>query len=466
MNRRFPPFGIVPALIILASFSTTVHFPQSPARGQDTSGQTVTVRFAESDDLSANPGKGWMTSQRTPRRDPRLPCSVAYFRLNWGDVEPAEGKIRWDMIDDSIEAWAEKDVRIAFRIMTANAHTRDYYCSPKWLFDAGCNSYEYLRGGSDTMSGGERITRIEPDYADPLFLEKHGRFIKALGDRYDGHPRIEFLDVGSYGIWGEWHTANGKPWPIRRRIIDMYIDSFQETPLVQMSDDAEALAYSISQGTGFRRDGVGSPWHEKTWIGSSKYAEVKGFADQWTRAPVVFEWFGPHDFLVRRQWSFDSAVNFILANHATYINDNLGSVPEADRPKLEELARRCGYRFVIREISHAPSIQPGDRLSVSMKWANVGVGKLYRQHPLTLYLLDKDGKISVRQQQSGIDSSSWLPGDHQVIGAIDVPKALPHGEYTLGVALVDPHTGNPAIRLAIDVPESDRLHRISRVTVK
>jgi len=461
-NHRLTASLIRCVVILLVPVSVSVVKADGLSSGQ----KEVRARFTETDDTSANPGKGWMTSQRLPRRTPRLPCSVAYFRLNWGDIEPVEGKPKWELIDESIGAWQKQDVRIAFRIMTANAHTRGYYCSPKWLFDAGCRSYEYVRGGPDTMAGGKRIPRIEPDYSDPVFLKKHGNFIKALAGRYDGHPRIEFLDIGSYGIWGEWHTPNGKPWAVRRQIVDMYVDGFRKTPLVQMSDDAEALAYSIAHGTGFRRDGVGSPWHEKTWIGSAKYADVEGFADCWKHSPVVFEWFGPYDFLKRRGWSFDSAVQFILSNHATYINDNLGQVPEEAWPRLRELARRSGYRFVLREISHAASVSPGDRLAVHMKWSNVGVGKLYRKFPLVLYLLNGEGKITYSHEQTDVDPTTWLPGDHDVTGHIEIPPSLRDGTYSLGVALVDPHTQNPAIQLAIDAPHERRMHQVSRVTVE
>ena len=428
--------------------------------------ETVRVTFRESDDVFANPGKGWMTGRRSPGQEQRLPYSVAYIRVCWNDLEPEEGRIVWEIFDKPIEAWKEQNVRIAFRVMTANAHTRGYYCSPKWLFDAGCKSYDYVRGGEDTMSGGKRIARIEPDYGDPVFLEKHANLIRKLGERYDGHPRVEFIDIGSYGIWGEWHTSNGKPWDVRKRIIDMYLEAFPNTPLAQMSDDAEALAYAIGKGAGFRRDGIGSPWHEKTWIGSKKYARVQGFADVWKRAPVVFEWFGPYDFLVRREWSFDSAVNFVLANHLTFINDNLGKVPDDQMPKLERLARLAGYRFVLREASHPAEVAPGGRLSVRMKWSNVGVGRLIRPHPMVLYLLDTEGKIATRMPQAEVDVSAWLPGDHQAAGRLDVPASLPPGEYTLAVALVDPDTNEPAIRLAVEVAAPGRLHQISRVTIR
>jgi hypothetical protein len=391
---------------------------------------------------------------------------VAYFRLNWGDVEPVEGECQWQRIDQSLRAWAKREVRIAFRIMTTNAHSRGYYCSPKWLFDAGCRSYEYTEGGSDPTSGGARIKRIEPDYGDPLFLQKHGQFIKALAGRYDGNPQIEFIDIGSYGIWGEWHTKHPQPWAIRRQIIDMYLEGFRKTQLVSMSDDAEALAYTLAHGTGFRRDGVGSPWHEANWIGSKKYAAVQGFADHWKRAPAVFEWYGDYDYLMRRGWSFDRALEFMAANHVTLINDNVGKVPAEQMPKLERLARLAGYRFVLREVAHSRVARRGETLNIRMKWSNVGVGKLYRRYPLALYLLDSTGAVACREIQGQVDPTRWLPGEFTVAGLLKVPASLSPGRYTLGMALVDPATEKPAIRLASDAAQIDRLYRLTSVNVE
>ena len=421
--------------------------------------EPVTVRFAPTDELLANPGQGWMSTQR-------LPCTVRYLRLNWMDLEPAEGKYDWTRLDNAIESATKRNMRVAFRIMTANAHTSGYYCSPKWLFDLGCKSYDYERGGGDITSGGVAIKRIEPDYADPLYLSRHGAFVKAMAKRYDGHAGVEFLDIGSYGIWGEWHTKNARPWEVRKQILDMYLDSFKKTPLMCMSDDAEALAYSTSRGAGFRRDGVGSDWHEKTWIGSKKYAAVTGFADHWKKAPVVFEWFGPHEYIVGRNWSFDSAVEFMLKNHVTYINDNVGKVPPADWPKIEKLARLAGYRFVLREVTYAPTGRVGEALAVRMSWENAGVGKMYRKHPVVLYLLDGQGKIACEKKQDAIDPREWLPGQHTATAELKLPAGLAKGPYTLAVALVDETTGKPAIALACTAPHEARIYRVGRVEVE
>ncbi len=432
----------------------------------DAAGADVVRTFPETEETFANPGQGWMTTRRLPDGPGRFPYSVAYFRLNWEDIEPVEGQYNWQLIDEPLAAWTKRDARIALRIMTTNAHTKGYFCSPKWLFDAGCKSYDYVAGGADIASGGARITRIEPDYGDPLYLEKHGRFIKSLAERYDGNPQIEFIDIGSYGIWGEWHTKHPQPWPVRKQIIDMYLNGFRKTQLASMSDDAEALAYALAHGAGFRRDGVGSPWHEANWIGSQKYAQVQGFADQWKRAPVVFEWFGPYEYLIERGWSFDRALDFMAANHVTFINDNVGKVPPEQMPKLEQLARRAGYRFVLREISHPESPARGETLTVDMKWSNVGVGKLYRRYPLVLYLLDSKGAIVVQQPQTDIDATGWLPGERSVAATLRLPTTLQAGQYMLGLALVDPASEKPAIRLAIDAPHTDRLYQLSPIRVK
>jgi hypothetical protein len=421
--------------------------------------------FTETDALFRNPGQGWMAFSRMPGKEPRLPCAVAYFRLDWGDLEPEEGKYAWKAIDEAAAAWKARGARVAFRIMTANAHSAGPYSSPKWLFDSGCKSFEYEEGGGDPTKGGARLKRVEPDYADPLYLKKHGAFLRAVGARYDGHPDVEFLDIGSYGIWGEWHTPHPVSLEVRRQIVDLYLAAFRKTPLASMSDDAEVLDYALSRGTGFRRDGVGSPWHEQNWIGSKKYAGVKDFARAWERAPAVFEWYGDYDYLKSRQWSFEKAIKFMLDSHVTFINDNVGRVPDAERPQLEKLARLAGYRFVLREASHAAKAARGTRLEVRMKWSNVGVARLYRPHPLTLFLLDAGGK-EVHRVKAAADPGQWLPGDHAVTEKLEVPRSINPGTYTVGLALVEASTGQPAIQLGCDASHADRLYTLGSVRVE
>ena len=425
----------------------------------------VRLQFREMDTLFANPGQGWMSQQRSPRGEPRFPCSVVYIRFSWANVEPEEGQFNWKLIDDTIAAWKPRGATVSMRVMTCSAHSGGYYTSPKWLFDAGCKGFEYLVGGDDPTSGGKRIPRIEPDYADPIYLTKHGAFLKALGARYDGHANVEFLDIGSYGVWGEWHTKHPAPVAVRQQIVDLYLGAFRKTPLVFMSDDAAVLNYALAHGTGFRRDGVGSPWHEQNWIGSKKYAAVAGMADTWKHAPVVFEWFGDYDYLQSRKWSFDAAVNFMLSNHVTLINDNFGRFPPEALPQLEKLARLAGARFVLRELAHEKTVKPGVPLTLQMKWANVGVGKLQRNYVLRLFLLDPAGQPAATADAKSAPRD-WLPGEHVVSESFPLPSTLKAGDYTLALALVDPEGQQRAFRLATDLPEKEGRYEVSRVRVE
>ncbi len=423
------------------------------------------VTFREVDTLFANPGQGWMIQQRRPHGEPRFPCSVMYLRFSWADVEPAEGAYNWKLIDDVIAAWKSRGVAVSMRVMTCSAHSAGYYTSPKWLFDAGCKGFEYRNKPNDPCAGGKDIPRIEPDYADPVFLQKHGAFLKAFGGRYDGHPDVEFLDIGSYGIWGEWHTPHPAPVAVRRQIVDLYLNAFRRTPLVFMSDDAEVLPYALAHGTGFRRDGVGSVWHEKTWNGAKKYAAVEGMGEVWKKAPVVFEWYGSYDYLKSRGWPFEAAVNFMLANHVTMINDNIGRVPPEAMPLLEKLARLAGYRFVLREAAHPATVRRGEKAGVEMKWANVGVGKLYRPFKVRLMLLDAAGAVACSTDAKA-DPRDWLPGEYAVTETLRVPETLKPGLYTLAVALVDETGQRPPLRLAMDAPAQSGCYSVSKIKVE
>jgi hypothetical protein len=431
----------LPILCLLAALLPSPLRAQTPTR---------TVTFTETVTLFANPGIGWMPD---PYRTPRFPASIVYLRLDWYALEPADGQFNWKPIDDVIARAQRTHATIAMRIMTANAHSSGFYSSPKWLFDEGCKGFQYQPDGADASQGTPQ-PRIEPDYADPLYLRKHEAFLKAFGARYNGSPAFEFLDIGSYGIWGEWHTPHPASIKVRKKIVDMYLHAFPSTPLVFMSDDADVMAYALAHGAGLRRDGVGDPWHAARWANTPAYAKVRAMAETWKHAPIVFEWFLDYNYMQARGWSFASAVDFMLRNHVSVIHDNLGPVPQEAQPLLNKLARLAGYRFVLRSLSLPAVIQPGDTLPLTLQWSNVGVAPLYRRIDLTLQLRNAAGD-PVLTQVVPADLRDWLPGDRTVPATLTLPKDLPPGDYTLHLALLDPSAQRPPLHLAIDAPEQD-----------
>jgi len=96
-----------------------------PSDGRGAEADVIRVQFREVDTLFANPGQGWMSQQRSPRTEPRFPCSVVYIRFNWADAEPERGQFNWKLIDDVIAAWKPRGAAVAMRVMTCNAHSAD-----------------------------------------------------------------------------------------------------------------------------------------------------------------------------------------------------------------------------------------------------------------------------------------------------------------------------------------------------
>ena len=62
--------------------------------------------------------------------------------------------------------------------------------------------------GKVTMRTNAYWNTTSPDYDDPDMINAFTTFIAAFGARYDGDPRIGFIQAGLVGLWGEWHT-----WP-------------------------------------------------------------------------------------------------------------------------------------------------------------------------------------------------------------------------------------------------------------
>ena len=188
----------------------------------------VTVVPEESNELLANPGMGWETFHHTRDQDRNLPdwipSTVHYARWGWGQLEPRPGEIDCTFLDGVLRQTHAAGQKLAFRVMCCSTSPgRPYH--PDWLQDVG---------GRIVMAdyGNQQGLPI-PDLDDPDVLARHLHFIQRLGARYDGHPDIDHVDLGTVGWWGEWHMSNSKIGKMptienRKRIIDGLYDCFRQ----------------------------------------------------------------------------------------------------------------------------------------------------------------------------------------------------------------------------------------------
>ena len=180
-----------------------------------------------------NPGMGWMfhhydndlrhytVDLESSDTVPEFPgVSSVYMRLDWSDLEPEEGKFNWPLVDTPMQKWVEAGKTVAFRFCTSEAEEAEPYATPRWVEKSGAKGYHLIGEGKITPDG----PMWEPDFDDPVFLQKLDNFLAAAAARYDGNPHVAFIDVGSFGVWGEGHTVASTKIPYSLATLRRHID--------------------------------------------------------------------------------------------------------------------------------------------------------------------------------------------------------------------------------------------------
>jgi hypothetical protein len=178
---RFGWVGLLASIIVT---TTTVAGPP---------GAEVVVRPEPAPGPLDNPLKGWCPY--TDAGPIRQPYSMVFLYAPWKDLEPEEGRFAFDRWETT--AWSVPEAKGKHVVLRV---TIDYPSKPSglpgWLKDQGVKLTPY-----PDHSGG-----LSPDYDDPRMVTAMTRLIEVMGRRYDGDPRVAFIQLGLLGFWGEWHT--------------------------------------------------------------------------------------------------------------------------------------------------------------------------------------------------------------------------------------------------------------------
>ena len=333
-----------------------------------------------------------------------------------------------------------------------------------------------------------------PDMDDPAILDRHLDFIKRLGARYDGHPDIDHLDLSSIGWWGEWHLSRSKNCKLpslenRMKVVDAYLAAFKKTPLIMLLNGKECTTYATQHGTGWRADSMGdlgsfSPtWNHMRnaypdWIRNAKVNDV------WKTAPIAYEPPAAVREFTEKGWPLRWIFNYALACHGCYFNGKSGRLPDDPyfRAELERFLRRLGYRLVLKELAHPAQTKPGAKLTLAIKWQNVGSAPCYRPYRIAYRLTNDQG--FAQTFVGNVTVNHWLPGSidlftdeffkeppdlppgpiYDVSDTISLPANLPTGKYTIAVAVVD-QTSAPVVQLAIKGRANDGWYSLSKIQI-
>jgi hypothetical protein len=444
----------------------------------------VIVRPKEIDEVLVNPGMGIQTFQRfngdplnqdlkwseegptgkieaapTP---PDFPgSSVSYCRWFWSALEPERGQYRWEILDSALEEARRHGQTLDIRLMPYDQK----HPLPEWYRNSGAR-----RANKPEDKDGQVW---QPDFSDPLYLQFWGELVAAAGARYDEHPYLDAVDISSVGYWGEGWSDYMPPFPVQKALIDIWIEAFPRTPLLMNFDEEKALAYGTEQGAGWRLDCLGDmrsryweSWHRK-WSHMLDFYPLQvvraGIQNVWQRSPVSLETCWVPGFWKQQGWDVNYILDQALRWHVSTVNVKSSPIPPEWKNAFDDFQKKMGYRFILRRLEYSPQVKAGGMMPVHMWWLNAGVAPVYREYVLALELRSSGGSAVIR---ADADVRKWLPGDAVYDGSVYVPDTVKPGAYRLRVALLDPRTGVPAIKLAIEGRQPDGWYDLGEIQVE
>ena len=321
------------------------------------------------------------------------------------------------------------------------------YVTPKWVFDAGAASVPVPDSSSAT---GQQI--IPKTWDDPVFLRKLKSFVRAFGKRYNGNPDVAFIDIRSYGNWGEGHIgmldAPGivltPPENLENNYFLPYFEAFPRTQLIiPWGSDMYDSVYdwAVTRGAGMRRDGILSKWSKD----GSECLRAYG------RQPAVFEYCNGYEDMKKTGWWKPEVLKntYFVGGRPSYMQWN-SQIFEENREFCLSLGTYVGYHFVLQEAVLPTRFRRSDEFRFQLTWLNDGVAYLYEPCSIAIAFLDGDNKLVERQRLAGSSPKSWTPGQSKTeTFAVRCPS-LPAGSYKVAVGMfLNEHDARPTYRLGI-----------------
>jgi len=366
---------------------------------------------------------------------------------------------------------------------------------PRFLLDGGIKVRPY------TFFGNTPGASVSPDYDDPKLVNALENFVKVLGERYDGDPRIAFITLGLIGFWGEWHTwpmdgftqetslLKARPNPTEEnwmpsdanqlRILKAFDASFNTTRLVMRypmikpaSQDAEPgrrIPYiSTTLNIGYHDDSFAyETMYGNDWYFMGKM-EWRGALDKWMTEPIVGElrpeiqlgiWL---DSPRPDTEDFSAAVD---GTHASWLIAHSIFISSTMKPGNDIYARalagaqRLGYEFYVSGVGLS-DIRVSGPFQVDVRLQNTGVAPFYYNWPVQLGVLNTSKQLTATWDTPWrIDQIEPLAVDrskqYTIWSFTQTSHGLQPGAYTLVIHVVNPLSNGKALKFANTTQDQD-----------
>lgn len=260
----------------------------------------------------------------------QVPILGSNIIFEWHRLNPAPGVYDWSSVDEWLQSTVARGLPAGLGITTYSGVCCGGNMAPHWVY------VQYPTAKLTCDQGW-----VIPKTWDAGYQAAYSQFIHALADRYDGDPRLAWVEMG-VGTFGETHPADADFTPCVRAagltsaqwiqtvqaITDIYDDAFEQTPLLlQMASVFEHHAerrqfvdYAAARSIGLKHNGL-MPDNEGviydnpnySFYGSGAFDLMKKWGN---RVPIGWE---SYDYLITGVTGTTWGIYNGLDKHADYM---------------------------------------------------------------------------------------------------------------------------------------------------
>ena len=417
-----------------------------------------------------NPGRGlahWQQKAGIP-----FPTSDHYQRYRWSDLESTQGVYNFSLLRAEAEiAKNDPDGRGLYGLAVRCLDSGVDHCYPAYVDGLMSSWYS------------AKYKCWVPDWNDPQFLERQDSLVAALGREFNKDPRVGYVEIRSFGNWGEWHISGFEtpPYPAIpitkatvQHMIDTYIKAFPDKQIIMLNDEFGGLEYAMTKTDlkypiGWRRDS----WPSSIMDYVKKASTWTKVSDRWKIAPVIIE------SIETKYFTFSSALPQVVDYHVSSIGGNLDasqwySYTAGFQDTLLNCIKYSGYRYIVRNISYPDVFVPGQTINLKTEWSNVGLAPIYTDWKVSYRITNQTNGAVVFEIPSTINLRKLLPTyshstkvDTPVLytDSCMLPDDFAKGNYNIEVIVSDPTSYLSPLKLAIQGRKTTGAYGLGTVVV-
>lgn len=405
------------------------------------SAQGVVVTFQANRSASlGNPFIGFVPYAAEASSAAKFPHSMENTYIPWISIEDETPRAyNWTSLDTMLQESAGRGKQLIFRVFADYPGAKPAYAVPTWL-----------RNGLSTCTYSEDGGGISPDYDNATLVGAMVDLVHALAARYDGDPRVGFIQIGLLGHWGEWHDEScpfASP-ATQATLLLAFNASFTTTRLLLRYADVSGGLNVSSLTVGLHDDSFG-----QDTIGAESWQflqrEVTAHAtQQWQVAPIGGELRPELQLCIFAEDPSSACAgtgvtpqNFtacVVESHASWQWDYSAFSGSGYNASNGDLARALkgatlmGYAFTVMNVS----VTAGGAGVYNVVWTvtNMGVAPVYYATFPSMPIVDATGTRTVKLTAS-LPFTALLPGMTLTSSVSAVPLTLP---AQIGLSLSSP----------------------------